>query len=97
MIFENIDYHTMPVTTKIAITVPEDVLSEVDEAARARGESRSGFISRVLRTALKARRDAGITQRLNELFADEDAVIEQDRVTREMDSVGSDWSDESWE
>lgn len=95
MIDENIIGHTMS-STKIAITVPADVLSEVDAAARAGGESRSGFISRILRTALKARRDAGITQRLNELFADEGVVLEQDRLTREMDSAGTDWPNEDW-
>ena len=84
-------------SSKIAITVPEDVLSEVDAAARAGGETRSGFISRILRTAMKARRDAGITRRLNQLFADENVVIEQERITREMDSAGTDWSDEEWE
>ena len=82
---------------KIAITVPEDVLSEVDAAARARGETRSGFISRILKTALKARRDAEITRRLNELFAEESVVATQERITREMDSAGTDWSDEVWE
>ncbi len=82
---------------KIAITVPEDLLSEVDAAARARGETRSGFISRILKTALKARRDAGITRRLNELFAEESVVATQERITREMDSAGTDWSDEVWE
>lgn len=84
-------------SSKIAITVPEDVLSEVDAAARVGGETRSGFISRILRTAMKARRDAGITRRLNELFADENVVNEQERITREMDSAGTDWSDEDWE
>lgn len=84
-------------SSKIAITVPENVLSEVDAAVEARGETRSGFISRVLRTALKARRDAAITRRLNELFADESVVASQDRITREMDSGGTDWSDEEWE
>ena len=64
-------------SSKIAITVPENVLSEVDAAVEARGETRSGFISRVLRTALKARRDAAITRRLNELFADESVVASQ--------------------
>ena len=82
---------------KIAITVPEDVLSEVDAAARMRGETRSSFISRILKTALKARRDAGITRRLNELFAEESVVATQERITREMDSAGTDWSDEVWE
>ena len=84
-------------SAKIAITVPEDVLSEVDAAARARGETRSGFISRILKTALKARRDAGITRRLNELFAEESVVATQERITRETDSAGTDWSDEVWE
>ncbi len=84
-------------SAKIAITVPEDVLSEVDAAARVRGETRSGFISRILKTALKARRDAEITRRLNELFAEESVVATQDRITREMDSAGTDWSDEVWE
>jgi len=81
---------------KIAITVPEDLLSVVDAASRARGETRSGFISRILKTALKARRDAGITRRLNELFAEESVVATQERITREMDSAGTDWSDEVW-
>lgn len=84
-------------SSKIAITVPEDVLTEVDAVARARGETRSGFISRVLRIALKARRDAEITRRLNEMFADEAVVQEQRRITREMDLAGTDWTDEVWE
>ena len=83
-------------SSKITITVPEDVLSEVDAAARERGETRSGFISHILKTALKARRDAEITRRLNELFAEESVVATQDRITREMDSAGTDWSDEVW-
>jgi metal-responsive CopG/Arc/MetJ family transcriptional regulator len=83
-------------TSKIAITVPEDVLAAVDAAAKERGESRSGFISRVLRTALKSRRDAAITRRLDELFMNEDVVAEQRRLTLEMDDADTDWSKEAW-
>jgi len=83
-------------SNKIAISVPEDILAAVDAAAKERGESRSGFISRVLRAALRARRDAAITRRLNELFMNEDAVAEQRRLTREMDGAGTDWSNEVW-
>lgn len=83
-------------SAKIAITIPENVLAAVDAAARERGESRSGFVSRVLRAALRARRDAQITRRLDELFRNEEVVAEQERLTREMDSVGADWSDERW-
>jgi metal-responsive CopG/Arc/MetJ family transcriptional regulator len=81
---------------KIAITVPEEIVTQVDDAARKRGESRSTFISRVLRAALRARRDAEITRRLDELFQNEEVAAEQARVTRELDAVGTDWSGESW-
>ena len=83
-------------SSKIAITIPEDIAEAVDEAARERGESRSGFISRVLRAALSARRDAEITRRLNELFDNEEIVAEHGRLTRELDSGGSDWSGKDW-
>jgi hypothetical protein len=62
---------------KTAITVPEDILEEVDRSARERGESRSRFISRVLRLAVRARRDAAVTRRLDALFADESVRKEQ--------------------
>ena len=81
---------------KIAITVPEEIVTQVDRAARKRGESRSTFISRVLRAALRARRDAEITRRLDELFQNEEVAAEQARVTRELDAAGTDWSREGW-
>ncbi|MGH9332124.1 MAG: ribbon-helix-helix protein, CopG family [Vicinamibacteria bacterium] len=83
-------------SAKIAITIQEDVLEAVDEVARGRGESRSGFISRVLRSAVKARSDRELTRRLDEIFADPAVAAEQLRVAEEMDSAGTDWSDESW-
>ena len=82
--------------TKIAISLPEEIAAKVDIAARERGESRSGFIASVLRLALRARRGEQITRRLNALFADATVVAEQRRLTREMESAGTDWSDERW-
>jgi hypothetical protein len=81
---------------RTAITVPRDVLDAVDRAAQAYGESRSHFISRILQTAVRARRSAAITRRLNELFRDEERA-EQDRseaVT--LGRAAIDWSDERW-
>lgn len=83
-------------SAKVAITIPEEVLARVDVAARERRESRSSFISNVLRTALRARRDAEIARRLDALFMREDVAAEQRRITRELDSVGTDWCDERW-
>jgi metal-responsive CopG/Arc/MetJ family transcriptional regulator len=81
---------------KTAIAVPEDVLADVDKAARQRGESRSRYITTVLRAAVRARRDGEITRRLNELFADERSKEEQRKSAAVFDDAGSDWADERW-
>jgi hypothetical protein len=81
---------------KTAIAVPEDLLEAVDEAARARGESRSAFISRILRIALRARRNAEITRRLDALFADEALAAGQVREADVWEGIAADWDDERW-
>ena len=81
---------------KTAIAIPEGLLSAVDRAAESRGESRNRFVTRVLQEAVHARRDAEVTKRLNELFADVEVVHEQAREASELDAVGTDWSDERW-
>lgn len=81
---------------KTAIAIPDDLLSAVDRAAQARGESRNRFVTRVLQEAVHARRDADITRRLNELFADRGLAEEQAGVAGALDMGGTDWSDERW-
>ena len=81
---------------KTAIAVPEEILDAVDRAARARGESRSRFITRVLQLAVRARRDSEVTRRLDELFADESLSETQRREAEERTRLGVDWADERW-
>jgi metal-responsive CopG/Arc/MetJ family transcriptional regulator len=81
---------------KTAISVPEEVLAQIDRAARARGESRSKYITRVLRAAVRARRDGEITRRLNELFESEEVARAQRVDTSFLDEVGSGWKEERW-
>ena len=81
---------------KTAIAVPEEILAEVDRAARERGESRSRFITRVLRLTVRTRRDAEVTRRLNELFADTALQQEQVREASELADLGVDWESERW-
>jgi hypothetical protein len=81
---------------KTAIAIPDDLLTAVDRAAQARGETRNRFVTRVLQEAVRARRDSEVTKRLNELFADRDLAQEQTRTAGELDAVGTDWSDERW-
>jgi hypothetical protein len=81
---------------KTAITVPAKVLAAVDRAAQERGQSRSHFISVVLAEAVRARRDAEITRRLNELFSDDSLVEEERRSAKQMEAAGVDWTEDDW-
>lgn len=82
---------------KTAIAIPDALLSAVDRAAESRGESRNRFVTRVLQEAVKARRDAEVTERLNALFAnDPELAGEQAHSASELDAAGTDWSGERW-
>jgi hypothetical protein len=81
---------------KTAIALPAALLEDVDRAARDLGESRSRYITRILRCAVRARRHAAVTRRLDELFADRELADEQRRSAAELDAVGSSWNDERW-
>ena len=81
---------------KTAIALSDDLLSAVDRAARARRETRNRFVTRVLQEAVRAKRDADVTKRLNDLFVDQELVAEQTRAAEELDAAGTDWNDERW-
>jgi hypothetical protein len=82
-------------TRKIAISVPEGVLREVDRAARSRKMSRSGFISQALARIARARTDAEVTRRIDELFADPRIAREQVETARAFQRAahgsGTEW------
>ncbi|HEV2983933.1 MAG TPA: hypothetical protein VGX46_06075 [Vicinamibacterales bacterium] len=86
---------TMPLR-KTAIAVSDDLLAAVDHAARQRHESRNRFVTRVLQYAVRARRDAEITRRLNELFSSSEVRDHQRREAAELDVMGASWTDERW-
>ena len=81
---------------KTAIAIPEALLADVDRAARERGESRSRYITRVLQVAVRTRRDAEITRKLDALFAEEDTRGKHMREASELDEAGADWTEERW-
>ena len=81
---------------KTAIAIPEALLEAVDRAAEARNESRNRFVTRVLEAAVRARRDAAVTRRLDALFADADVASTQRQQTAVLDAAGTDWNDERW-
>ena len=81
---------------KTTIAVPKEVLEAVDRAATELGESRSHLVSRILRAAVRARRDAEISRRLDALFRDPSAVEEQRRMTRDLDAAAGRETDQDW-
>jgi metal-responsive CopG/Arc/MetJ family transcriptional regulator len=81
---------------KTAIAIPQNLLEAVDRAAEARQESRNRFITRVLRIAVRARRDAEITRRLDACFADSEFASVHRTETEMLDVAGTDWRDERW-
>lgn len=81
---------------KTAIALPEALLADVDRAARERGESRSRYITRVLEVAVRTRRDAEITRKLDAIFADEALRGALTRDAGEIEQGGSDWTTERW-
>lgn len=80
----------------IEIAVPTELLLEVERAAQMGGESRDRFITRILQEYVYARRDVEVPRRLDELFAEPELVRQQMRGAAELDSVGTDWNDETW-
>jgi hypothetical protein len=81
---------------RTVIALPSDLLSEVDRAARDLGESRSRYITRILRLTVRARRHAAVTRRLDQLFADPAFAAEQRRSAAELEEAGTSWGDERW-
>lgn len=81
---------------KTAITVPAKLLAQVDRAAKARGESRSRFIQRLLSEAVHSLGDKDFTGRLNAFFENEANANAYRNEAQAWDEVGSAWKSERW-
>ncbi len=68
---------------KIAISVPEEVLIEVDRLAKKSKTTRSSLITQVLKEVSHASNQAEIAERINHLFNDEE-IIEEQRSTAQL-------------
>ena len=81
--------------TKFAISVPTEVMQEVDRAAEARGITRSRFISEVLRRVARAKRDDDISRRIEAVLSDPELAEEQSTTAAEYRRIrprrGTEW------
>ncbi len=60
-------------TTKFAISVPSETMSQVDRAAKRLGMTRSRYISTVLARVAQRERDAAISRRVDQVLAELDS------------------------
>jgi len=64
-------------TRKVAITIPEDLLREIDELSNQKGISRSRLISELLREKLIEEQNHTLRSAYDEVFSDEAICQEQ--------------------
>ncbi len=64
-------------TKKVAMTIPEDLLGEIDEMSKQRGVSRSRLISELLREKLVEEQNHSLRCVYDEVFSDETIRREQ--------------------
>jgi metal-responsive CopG/Arc/MetJ family transcriptional regulator len=81
---------------KIAISVPEEVLRQVDRLARKSKTTRSGLITRVLREVSDASNQAEVTERINHLFNDQDLIDEQASTAHTFLQAAENDEDSGW-
>ena len=74
---------------KFAISVPEEVMEQVDALASRQGVTRSRLIADVLRKLARARSDEEITRRVNALFRDPAIAAEQCETARAFQRGGA--------
>jgi predicted transcriptional regulator len=65
---------------KTAISVPDQVFEAAERLARRLGKSRSQVYTEALQAYLADQRDAGVTERLNQVYGGEPQLSELDPV-----------------
>lgn len=62
---------------KVAISIPDDVFAEAEQAALRSGKSRSGLYTEALAEYLAARRDQWVTAQLDAVYAVQDSALDR--------------------
>lgn len=75
-------------TQKVAITMPEMVLKEVDTLSKLSGISRSRYITLAVREKLENEKKRMITESYNKVFSSDDICKEQLEMASNFDTAG---------
>lgn len=76
-------------TQKVAITIPIDLVSTIDQISKQRGISRSKYISIVLREQMINEKERHLKEAFNSIFSDETIRKEQLETSLWFDGTGS--------
>ncbi|MEA3467439.1 MAG: hypothetical protein U9R57_04355 [Thermodesulfobacteriota bacterium] len=77
-------------TVKVAITMPKELVQEVDAARKTEPISRSGYITRLVQKAIRVEKQARLKAAYDKIFSDPEIVEEQKNSTALFDNTGND-------
>ena len=77
-------------TLKVAISMPEKLVNEVDKARKKESMSRSGYITRLVRQAIRNERQEQLKAAYDRIFSDPDVSDEQKTNAVFFEKVGND-------
>jgi metal-responsive CopG/Arc/MetJ family transcriptional regulator len=76
-------------TKKVAITMPTDLLTTIDDISKQKGMSRSRYISTILREKVLDEKEKQIKSSYNRVFSDELILKEQLETASWLEGTGS--------
>ncbi len=76
-------------TQKVAITIPKELVTMIDDISKKRGLSRSKFISTVLREKVVSERNRHVRDAYDRIFSDESKKKEQLNCARWFEGLGT--------
>lgn len=77
-------------TMKVAISMPEELVREVDVVSKEKNLSRSGYITGLVKRAVRAGRREKIKAAYDKVFSDPEIIAEQNKISLAYDHSGSD-------
>ena len=77
-------------TQKVAITIPKELVTMIDDISKKKGMSRSKFISTVLREKLTLEKNRLIKEAYDRVFSDQSVRKEQLDCARWFEGLGTD-------
>jgi len=76
-------------TQKVAITIPKELVTMIDDISRKKGLSRSKFISTVLREKVVSERNRHVRDAYDRIFSDESIRKEHLNCARWFEGLGT--------